>query len=143
MTHQYSRAERLLTRPFPTTPPKRVPKFEIPHLTNGHVGHSLHSMSHYKGKGKERDRERLPMGPGGMIEIPEDMVDGVSRLVDVSVACRYLAAQCLVRPNCAFPSVCTEHPVGEARELVRSDRNVRRSQPLPRDQSKRHVHRQF
>jgi hypothetical protein len=39
---------------------------------------------------------RLPLGPGGMIEIPEDMQDGVSRLVDMSVACRYLAAQCLV-----------------------------------------------
>jgi len=37
------------------------------------------------------------MGPGGMIEIPEDMVDGISRLIDMSVACRYLAAQCLVR----------------------------------------------
>jgi anaphase-promoting complex subunit 6 len=37
------------------------------------------------------------MGPGGMIEIPEDMQDRISRLVDMSVACRYLAAQCLVR----------------------------------------------
>jgi anaphase-promoting complex subunit 6 len=37
------------------------------------------------------------MGPGGMIAIPEDMLDGVSRLVDMSVACRYLAAQCMVR----------------------------------------------
>jgi hypothetical protein len=36
------------------------------------------------------------MGPGGMIEIPEDMEGGVSRLVDMSVACRYLAAQCQV-----------------------------------------------
>lgn len=40
---------------------------------------------------------RLPMGPGGMIELPEDMQDRVSRLVDMSVACRYLAALCQVR----------------------------------------------
>jgi anaphase-promoting complex subunit 6 len=65
---------------------------------NGHAGPSYNS-SHFKGKGRENDRERLSMGPGGMIEIPEDMVDGVSRLVDMSVACRYLAAQCLVCPG--------------------------------------------
>lgn len=40
---------------------------------------------------------RLPMGPGGMIELPEEMQDRVSRLVDMSVACRYLAALCQVR----------------------------------------------
>lgn len=39
----------------------------------------------------------MPMGPGGIIEVPEDMQKGVSRLVDMSVACRYLAAQCQVR----------------------------------------------
>lgn len=57
-----------------------------------------------KGKGREHDltqppmtMPRLPMGPGGMIEVPEEMQDRVSRLVDMSVACRYLAAQCLVR----------------------------------------------
>ena len=57
-----------------------------------------------KGKGRENDltqppmtMPRLPMGPGGMIEVPEEMQDRVSRLVDMSVACRYLAAQCLVR----------------------------------------------
>ncbi|KAJ7794620.1 hypothetical protein B0H14DRAFT_3496847 [Mycena olivaceomarginata] len=40
---------------------------------------------------------RLPMGPGGIIEVPEDMQNGVSRLVNMSVACRYLAAQCHMR----------------------------------------------
>ncbi|KAF8150604.1 cell division control protein 16 [Crassisporium funariophilum] len=95
MTHQYSRAERLLTRPFPTTPPKR-PQSPRPAM-NGHG-------SQYKGKGREQDvsqlmatMPRLPMGPGGMIEVSEDMQDRVSRLVDMSVACRYLAAQCQVR----------------------------------------------
>ncbi|KAJ7284861.1 cell division control protein 16 [Mycena rebaudengoi] len=74
MTHQYSRAERLLTRPFPTAPPKR-PSTPPPPLTNGHLPSA---------KGKARD-------------VPEDMQQGVSRLVDMSVACRYLAAQCQVR----------------------------------------------
>ena len=40
---------------------------------------------------------RLPMGPGGLIELPEELQDRVSRLVDMSVACRYLAALCQVR----------------------------------------------
>jgi anaphase-promoting complex subunit 6 len=94
MTHQYSRAERLLTRPFSTTPLKR-PASPTP-LSNGH----LHSN---KGKGREYDASqlmlsmpRLPMGPAGMIELPEELQDRVSRLVDMSVACRYLAALCQV-----------------------------------------------
>jgi len=56
-----------------------------------------------KGKFREQDElqprpasPRLPAGPGGMIEVPEEMQDRVSRLVDMSVACRYLAAQCQV-----------------------------------------------
>ncbi|KAJ6494696.1 cell division control protein 16 [Mycena vitilis] len=93
MTHQYSRAERLLTRPFPTTPPA-APSTPPPPLTNGHLASA-------KGKSREAPHPmampRLPMGPGGIIEVPEDMQDGVSRLVDMSVACRYLAAQCQVR----------------------------------------------
>ncbi|KAF9523572.1 hypothetical protein CPB83DRAFT_775294 [Crepidotus variabilis] len=94
-THQYSRAERLLTRPFPTSPPKR-PASPSP-ATNGHYPSA-------KGKGREYDASqlmlsmpRLPMGPDGMIELPEEMQDRVSRLVDMSVACRYLAALCQVR----------------------------------------------
>ncbi|KAJ7659922.1 TPR-like protein [Mycena rosella] len=93
MTHQYSRAERLLTRPFPTSPPN-PPSTPPPPLTNGHLPSA-------KGKGRDSPHPmampRLPMGPGGMIEVPEDMQKGVSRLVDMSVACRYLAAQCQVR----------------------------------------------
>ena len=97
MTHQYSRAERLLTRPFPTSPPKRPSS--PPQLTNGHFSHNP------SGKNKAREIVAparpisvppIPMGPGGMIEVPEDMQDGVSRLVDMSVVCRYLAAQCQV-----------------------------------------------
>ncbi|KAF7312234.1 TPR-REGION domain-containing protein [Mycena indigotica] len=80
MTHQYSRAERLLTRPFPSAPPKRPSP-----LTNGHNG---------KGKEREIPMQRLPLG---LVELPEEMQREVSRLVDMSVACRYLAAQCQVR----------------------------------------------
>lgn len=93
MTHQYSRAERLLTRPFSITQPKS-PSTPPPQM-NGHPASA-------KGKGREQDDPpfvslpRLPTGPGGMIEVPEEMQDSVSRLVDMSVACRYLAAQCLV-----------------------------------------------
>lgn len=55
-----------------------------------------------KGKGKEAQPQlepssRLPMGPAGLIKLPEVLQDNVSRLVDMSVACRYLAAQCQVR----------------------------------------------
>jgi hypothetical protein len=103
MTHQYSRAERLLTRPFSIIPPKNdAPDTPLP---NGHSNPLANFSSignvtaNAKGKGKEvpspMSMPRLPMGPGGMIEVPEDM-EGVSRLVDMSVACRYLAAQCQV-----------------------------------------------
>ncbi|KIK68891.1 hypothetical protein GYMLUDRAFT_153334 [Collybiopsis luxurians FD-317 M1] len=79
MQHQYSRAERLLTRPFPTSAPK-LPSTPPLNLTN------------------ERDPlpiPRLPLGP--MSDEPQDGQESVSRLVDMSVACRYLAAQCQVR----------------------------------------------
>ncbi|KAE9408566.1 TPR-like protein [Gymnopus androsaceus JB14] len=95
MQHQYSRAERLLTRPFATSAPKH-PSTPPLNLTNGDI-----SPVEDKGKGKERDIQpitapmpRLPMGPTGG---PHDEHEGVSRLVDMSVACRYLAAQCQVR----------------------------------------------
>lgn len=101
MTHQYSRAERLLTRPFPTSPPKHQRQSTPPPATNGHLSY-FHSTT--KGKGREQDIlqvpgtiPRLPTGAGGLIEVPEEMQDQVSRLVDMSVACRYLAAQCQVR----------------------------------------------
>ncbi|KJA22947.1 hypothetical protein HYPSUDRAFT_77168 [Hypholoma sublateritium FD-334 SS-4] len=94
MTHQYSRAERLLTRPFATSS-KKPPM--PPAQTNGFPSTS-------KGKARDHDASqlmlsmpRLPMGPGGMIELPEEMQDRVSRLVDMSVACRYLAALCQIR----------------------------------------------
>lgn len=102
MTHQYSRAERLLTRPFSvaTSPP--------PGATNlsDHPAHDPSGVGNIlvdpKGKGKETETQtnlmsRLPMGPAGFIKLPEEVQTKVSRLVDMSVACRYLAAQCQVR----------------------------------------------
>lgn len=105
LTHQYSRAERLLTRPFPTSPPPRPqpPSLTIP-VPNGHT----YSFPNIKGKGKEvaidptsapfHPPPRVPVGGAGeMINVAADVQQGVSRLVDMSVACRYLAAQCQMR----------------------------------------------
>lgn len=100
MTHQYSRAERLLTRPFPT----KNQTAELPYI-NG-ADQSTSAVRPFpldtKGKGKETQPQlelsaRLPMGPAGLIKLPEALQENVSRLVDMSVACRYLAAQCQVR----------------------------------------------
>ncbi|KAF9223525.1 TPR-like protein [Gyrodon lividus] len=103
MTHQYSRAERLLTRPFHVKAPSLQP-------THGDgIDQSMASSSAMgnfsldtKGKCKETDVQheltsRLPMGPAGLIKLPDALQESVSRLVDMSVACRYLAAQCQVR----------------------------------------------
>lgn len=122
MTHQYSRAERLLTRPFSTTPPKRPST--PPPATNGHLSHIFQSS---KGKGREQDlplsvvtMPRLPIGPGGMIDVPEELQERVSRLVDMSVACRYLAAQCQVSYLNYVSEVALISP-GPTRKLDRSD----------------------
>ena len=124
MTHQYSRAERLLTRPFPTSTSKRVSV--PPEPINGHVPDVFSS----KGKSREQDPPqptpvsipRFPVGSGGMIEVPQEMQERVSRLVDMSVACRYLAAQCQVIHPCLYPGrrpLTT--PAGQTRQLGRSD----------------------
>jgi anaphase-promoting complex subunit 6 len=139
MTHQYSRAERLLTRPFSINVPINDTS-DLP-LPNGH-GHPLTNLSSFanttanaKGKGKEvplpMSVPRLPMGPGGMIEIPEDMEEGVSRLVDMSVACRYLAAQCQVCNIASnhilyiiYPSFRCDKGIGQ-KQLKCSGRRIR------------------
>lgn len=52
----------------------------------------IHSFAHLP------SQTRLPVGgPGEMINVAVESQEGVSRLVDMSVACRYLAAQCQVR----------------------------------------------
>ncbi|KAF9234137.1 hypothetical protein BU15DRAFT_90109 [Melanogaster broomeanus] len=103
MTHQYSRAERLLTRPFPvkTPSPQSAPVngFDQSMTSSSTIGDFSLDV---KGKGKEmtvqhEPTSRLPMGPAGLIKLPKALQESVSRLVDMSVACRYLAAQCQVR----------------------------------------------
>lgn len=102
MTHQYSRAERLLTRPFPIKNQTAEPPYPngFDHSMAGSVARPFFPDN--KGKGKETQPQpepsfRLPMGPAGLIKLPEALQENVSRLVDMSVACRYLAAQCQVR----------------------------------------------
>ncbi|ETW83193.1 hypothetical protein HETIRDRAFT_245129, partial [Heterobasidion irregulare TC 32-1] len=107
LTHQYSRAERLLTRPFPSRPPFRgPPSSRSQSMTNG-FGSPPHPSKfaphHATGipfpdlKGKGREEPRIPVGPAAMIDVAAEQQEGISRLVDMSVVCRYLAAQCLVR----------------------------------------------
>ena len=99
MTHQYSRAESLLTRPFPVATSSRPGATDHPAYDSSAA---VNISFDPKGKGKETEMHtnsiaRLPMGPAGFIKLPEEAQTNVSRLVDMSVACRYLAAQCQVR----------------------------------------------
>ena len=75
-------------------------------MTNGFGSpphHSKFAPHHATGipfpdlKGKGREESRIPVGPAAMIDVAAEQQEGVSRLVDMSVVCRYLAAQCLVR----------------------------------------------
>jgi anaphase-promoting complex subunit 6 len=111
MTHQYARAEQLLVRAFPIpTVNHDVTKFP---LTNGHaypvvqfstVHPNIAALSN-KGKGRQMPEPvspskigmRLPVGPSSMVNAAVEYPNGASRLVDMSVACRYLAALCQVR----------------------------------------------
>jgi anaphase-promoting complex subunit 6 len=109
MTHQYARAEQLLIRAFPMPVANHdVTKFP---LTNGHAYPLVQFSTVHpniaalggKGKGKETDSFpasihpiRVPVGPGSMMNAAVEYPNGASRLVDMSVACRYLAALCQV-----------------------------------------------
>ncbi|EAU85567.2 cell division control protein 16 [Coprinopsis cinerea okayama7 len=121
MTHQYSRAYRLLTRPFPSAPNASAQRGPVDSDSNNILPANLTSTgssgsnsnpnltaqpSPTKGKAKEIQLSaeravvampRLPMGTGGLVEVPESLQESTSRLVDLSLACRYLAAQCMVR----------------------------------------------
>ncbi|EPQ54226.1 TPR-like protein, partial [Gloeophyllum trabeum ATCC 11539] len=108
MGDQFSRAETLLTRPFPVRPdeggahgrpamgnhPYPLQDFNTPYPHPFHA-----SAANLKGKGKEKEHMG-PVVPGrlpaGMIDVTAQGRSNVSRLVDMSVACRYLAAQCQV-----------------------------------------------
>ncbi|KAI0648950.1 TPR-like protein [Trametes meyenii] len=108
LKHEYSRAERLLTRPFPTSPPRTGPMADP---SRGTFQPPFAPAANAKGKAREMPPpfsvespdelapgvQRLPVGPGEMIDVAIQFEDGVSRLVDMSVACRYLGAQCQMR----------------------------------------------
>ena len=86
MIHQYSRAERLLTRPFKIGRQNPAPQ------PNGTASTVIPTLQQAPGA-----LLRLPMGPGEIVTSnSEQRTGGVSTLVELSVACRYLAAQCMV-----------------------------------------------
>ncbi|KAL5503810.1 CUT9 [Sanghuangporus vaninii] len=120
--HQYSRAERLLTRPFHEDENENENE---PPMANGHSYPNMldhmnivnRGMDRGKGKGKGKvvagppppRRPYLPelaipgidvpppfRIPGGT-DIITERAGGSYTLVDLSVACRYLAAQCQIR----------------------------------------------
>ncbi|KAG6330678.1 hypothetical protein ID866_8412 [Astraeus odoratus] len=125
MTHQYSRAERLLIRPFSASPspqPGAADATDQPVIPSSAMGNLPVDQ---KGKGRETDTQpgttpRLPMGPAGLINLPEELQAKVSRLVDMSVACRYLAAQCQVRQGNWSDAL---EMLGEANPFRHSDRS--------------------
>ncbi|SJL04405.1 uncharacterized protein ARMOST_07771 [Armillaria ostoyae] len=90
--HQYARAERLLTRPFP------VPAMMVTLPSSGPPNGNT-SFLPLDSDRPSTSSVRLPMGPGTLLGKADDTRPGVgmSRLVDLSIACRYLAAQCMVR----------------------------------------------
>lgn len=105
MNQNYARAEQLLTRPFVIPTPSDDVKGkskEDPRTSNGTVtpGAGLGGglTGHLDPVGLNGMGAPLTSGFFGGIEVPMDAPTGVvSKLVDMSVACRYLAAQCMVR----------------------------------------------
>lgn len=119
MMQQYSRAERLLTRPFPLYPPSDSPFPPRPSAVTYNNGHDAMSTIgttkvSRKGKGKEPVNQTYLHAHSQLINDPMFMTSqffdiqqdrlqddlyhdaDTSRLVDMSIACRYLAAQCQV-----------------------------------------------
>jgi anaphase-promoting complex subunit 6 len=138
--NQHARAERLLTRPFPSTPTrvrKRVGGGGTDDTdmagpgdgtagegttVNGHgatapgnstvfgssraaagstmpMAFGLTGVDTGAGMGAAQPAGafvRLPAGPSALVDVAAESLEGISRLVDMSVACRYLCAQCLV-----------------------------------------------
>jgi len=145
MTHQYARAEQLLIRAFPTPAVNHdVTKFP---LTNGHTYplvqfSTVHpNIAALSGKGKAREVPepvspskrgiRLPVGPSSMVNAAVEYPSGASRLVDMSVACRYLAALCQVRLFFSTNLGYVNTTSGTAREVAQRNGNARRVEPVP------------
>ena len=145
MTHQYARAEQLLIRAFPTAAVNHdVTKFP---LTNGHAYplvqfSTVHpNIAALSGKGKAREISepvspskrgmRLPVGPSSMVNAAVEYPSGASRLVDMSVACRYLAALCQVGLFFSSHSERANITSGTAREVAQRNRNAGGVKPIP------------
>jgi anaphase-promoting complex subunit 6 len=119
LTGNYLRAERLLTECLPPPPRNMPPRSK---------GSPAELAWKGKGKGKSRESEDESMesiANGHVFGIAatgreEERIRG--RLVDESLACRYLAAQCLVRTACH--SLLTS--LGSSREVSRGARAVGR-----------------
>ena len=95
LTGHYLRAERLLTDPLPLPSGPSLPRRES--QVNGH-GEKGKGKGKGKAKTEEEDDETMNGFSNGDVLSP--VIDGHrlrGRLVDESLACRYLAAQCLVR----------------------------------------------
>lgn len=91
LTGHYLRAERLLTEPLPkATTPLLPPRSNVLLNGNGHINGN--------GKGKERMEVGLENGISNGLHDVLVEANGRERgrLVDESLACRYLVAQCLV-----------------------------------------------
>ena len=144
MTHQYARAEQLLIRAFPTSAVNHdVTKFP---LTNGRAYplvqfSTVHpNIAALSSKGKAREVPepvspskrgmRLPVGPSSMVNAAVEYPNGASRLVDMSVACRYLAALCQVRLFLLTWLGYAHATSGTTREVAQRNRNVRRIKPI-------------
>jgi anaphase-promoting complex subunit 6 len=131
-TQQYSRAERLLTRPFLTRQLKPPNRSSGAPLANGNYPPSA------KGKEKEdhtvplTDTPRLPMGAAGLIDVPETLQDEVSTLVDLSLRCRILAAQCMVIDAYVslLRNVSANYAIGKTGAVWTSSGNGRRIKPV-------------
>jgi hypothetical protein len=144
MTHQYARAEQLLIRAFPApTVNHDVTKFP---LTNGHAYplvqfSTVHpNIAALSGKGKAREVPepvspskpgmRLPVGPSSMVNAAVEYPNGASRLVDMSVACRYLAALCQVTLFSSIWPGLAHTSSGTPREMAQCNRNARGIEPV-------------
>ncbi|KAF6754373.1 cell division control protein 16 [Ephemerocybe angulata] len=91
--------------PAGTSTPAPSAEHHLNGATNNGKGKHRESIASFLfGSNDESDRPqgpmsmaRLPVGPAGLVDVPEPLLDRTSRLVDMSLACRYLAAQCMVR----------------------------------------------
>ena len=101
LTGHYLRAERLLTEPL--LPPTRLPISA--RVTDGHPPDVALDRGLTNGKGKGRmleDEDALMVNGNEGMNGQSEARSERGRLVDESLACRYLAAQCLVRRKPAF-----------------------------------------